>query len=673
MTHEEIKVGEAFMDFLADYHKDDLIAMSLKTTDARMLVVKFTELQLRSPDLATMLLERPNFFITAATRAFRSVLAETLSHKEAEDYFLTFVNIPSSETISIDNISAEHLGRLITIEGVVRRATDIIPICIEAVYQCGGCGEKVEAHPTKESMFQPGKCLLCGASGKWSVDEENTTYEDRQRLVVQESPEGTRGKAKPGEIQVLLPRWMVRVCDPGDYVRFTGVLHTKQKAKNSVEFTMFFEPINYEIHEKDYEEIDITPADEERIKRIAASGDPIEAITDSFMPSIYGLQTEKEALILSLFGGVTRINKDGSRQRGDIHILMVGDPGTAKSKLLYGLRPIAPRAVLASGKGASAAGLTATVTKDEFSDGEWTLEAGAMVIADNGVFILDEMDKMDKKDTSAMHQAMEQQEVSIAKAGINATLKTRCPVLAAANPKMGRYDNHEELAPQINMPPALLSRFDVIFPMLDKPNRERDAAIANHILRGGRNSEPLLETEFVRKFIAYAKRAEPEVSEEAMKMLLDYYVGLRNHPNVENITARQLESIRRLTEAAARARLKPVAGIEEAEVALRIHRYYMEVAGCDLESGKFDMGNMSGAGRTRTQMDRITTIRTIIDTLAGVVDVTTNKPVGFAKEEAIVQAAILRGLTKEQAEKDIITLRRNGEIMQVGVDGFVRI
>ncbi|EQD70393.1 replicative DNA helicase Mcm, partial [mine drainage metagenome] len=309
-------------------------------------------------------------------------------------------------------------------------------------------------------------------------------------------------------------------------------------------------------------------------------------------PTIKGMEQEKEAIALQLFGGVEKHHEDGIRVRGDINVLLIGDPGVAKSQLLRYITDVAPRGIYTSGKGATAAGLTAAAVKDDFAGGRWVLEAGMLVLADGGMAIIDELDKMSAEDRSAMHEVLEQQTVSIAKAGITATLNARCPVLAAANPKWGRFDSTKSIAEQIDLPPTLLSRFDVIFSIMDRPEEKRDRFLASRILRAHRDWEARpsavgpsstgapLPPDRLKKYIAYARKTiRPVLTDGALTALEDYYVNVRKQGEEPNapvpITARQLEALVRLSEAAARARLSPSVEPTDAQRAIQIMENFL--------------------------------------------------------------------------------------------------
>ena len=303
---------------------------------------------------------------------------------------------------------------------------------------------------------------------------------------MQESPEGLRGGEQPQTLDIDVTDDLSGMVAPGDRVVINGILRSMQrvvKGEKHTVFDIFLECNSIEIAEKEFEEVEIDEKAEDEIKKLSCDPMIYRMVTHSIAPTIYGNEDVKEAITLQLFGGIAKEMPDGTHLRGDIHVLLIGDPGIAKSQLLRYVVKCSPRAIYTSGQSSTSAGLTATAVKDEFGEGRWTLEAGALVLADMGIAAVDEMDKMQKEDRSALHEAMEQQSISVAKAGITATLKSRCALLGAANPKYGRFDMYGDIADQINMPPSLLSRFDLIFIMTDQPEQKRDLAIAEHILK----------------------------------------------------------------------------------------------------------------------------------------------------------------------------------------------
>ena len=361
---------------------------------------------------------------------------------------------------------------------------------------------------------------------------------------------------------------------------------------------------NYtEAVQEDFYQIEISKDEKEDIIELSKDPAIYEKLISSMVPSIYGYEKIKEALLLQLLGGVHKKRTDGSTSRGDIHMLLVGDPGSGKSAMLKRVSSIAPKGRYVAGKGSTGAGLTAAVVKDEFLGG-WSLEAGALVLSNNGVVAIDEMDKMGEEDRAAMHEALEQQSVSIAKANIQATLSAKTTVLAAANPKFGRFDPHGIIAEQIDMPPTLINRFDLIFPIKDLPDTSNDEKLARHILRLHQNadiSESEVPTQLLKKYIAYARQTSfPVIIESAFNEIKDFYVQMRNREVVDEkasrsipISARQLEALVRLAEAHAKVRLSKEVTRKDARKAIELLTYCLLQVGLDRETGLIDIDRIS--------------------------------------------------------------------------------
>jgi replicative DNA helicase Mcm len=457
------------------------------------------------------------------------------------------------------------------------------------------------------------------------------------------------------------------------------------RGEKSTVFDIFLECNSIEIQEKEFEEVEIDEHAEDEIKKL--SHDPMiyRKITHSIAPTIYGSEDVKEAIALQLFGGIVKEMPDGTHLRGDIHVLLIGDPGIAKSQLLRYVVKLSPRAIYTSGQSSTSAGLTATAVKDEFGEGRWTLEAGALVLADMGVAAVDEMDKMQKEDRSALHEAMEQQTISVAKAGITATLKSRCALLGAANPKYGRFDMYGDIADQINMPPSLLSRFDLIFIMTDQPEQRRDLAIAEHILKAHGIGEliaqhrktpipgiteeyieqqltpvkPDIEPSLFRKYVAYAKRScYPILSAEAKEALVTYYLKLRGiaEPNKPvPVTARQLEALVRLAEASARIRLSNSIEQTDAERVIHIVDACLRQIAYDARTGSFDIDKVV-TGISKEKRDIVRIIKDAIRDIGG--------EGKRAAIDQVIDVASQKGFARDKVREGIDMLLRNGEAME---------
>ncbi len=985
--------------------------------EQRSLIIPYTMLDLFDPDFSDHILQHPVKCLHLGKQAVKKMLPPG---REGVDVHLRLTGLPVESRVEIRRIRSEHLGKLISVEGLVRKATEVRPKIIDALFQCMRCGAVIKE--AQEGMFfkeplecykDQGGCERTSSSTKFKLLSEDSKYVDTQKIEMQESPEGLRGGAQPERLTGYIEDDLAGSVAPGDRVVMNGVVRSVQKGgvQKSTLFDINLDVLSVEFKTHEYEDVVISEGDEAEI--LAQSRDPalFKNIIGSISPTIYGYDREKEAIALQLFGGVHKSLDDGTKIRGDIHVLLVGDPGVAKcvtgdavvlladctarpikaiveeaiskgevqtvddgvwaplemkvmsfsmrgviepanavkawkrnappkllrfttdggrtvtvtpthplfvqngaqiqfraakslyvgqyiaiatgagacgpdethgkrrgldwdaiksiepvdapepfvydlevelthnfvtndiishnSQILRYMADLAPRGIYASGKSSSAAGLcvapdskiwvdgkpvkigefveskmtapeeakpgiwaqksdghkvdsvirgsigerelssiwrlntpsflveittsggmsimltpetkviarrdgktgyfwhcrdlsagdealvradgkmkwarlketrevrenlppyvydltvkdshcfiangfavhnTAAAVKDDFGEGRWTLEAGALVLADMGLASIDELDKMTDQDRSAMHEAMESQSVSIAKAGITARLQCRCSILGAANPKYGRFEESQFIADQIDLPPALMSRFDMIFAMTDKPEAEKDARITKHILSAHRRGEifenedkmvedsedikrMLLETEglkptytkeFFRKYIAYSKRFSPILSDDAMRLITDNYLMIRKQGEGEGksvpITARQLEAYVRLSEASARARLSKVVTLDDAKRAVGIVEYYLrKIAG---EGGGLDI-DIIATGTSKSQREQILVIRDLIRNNAEKTGIGIEQLIMLAKDENIPEERV-RTLLKRLAD--------NGEV-----------
>jgi replicative DNA helicase Mcm len=372
---------------------------------------------------------------------------------------------------------------------------------------------------------------------------------------------------------------------------------------------------------RDFEEIEITKDDERRLKELSKNPNINDILAKSIAPSIYGHSEVKRALALQLFGGTRgKTMKGGMPIRDDIHILLIGDPGIAKSRFLMSVSDIAPKSIYVSGKSVSGAGLTVAAEKDELGEGGWTLKAGALVLASGGTAQVDEFDKIEDEDRAALHEAMESQSISVAKAGIVAKFRTKTAILAAANPKYGRFDQTKNLADQFDVPPTLLSRFDLIFPIVDVLDEEKDAKLAEHILathRGDAKDEPeVFDKDLLRKYIAYVRRkVSPKLTTASSQKIKEFYVELRRKgkdAGAVAITPRYLEGLVRLAEANAKMRMSDTVDEEDAEMAISLFNYVMMQIMTDKTTGTFDV-DVVATGKPKSEREKLQKADTILD------------------------------------------------------------
>jgi len=473
-------------EFFAEYgYEATIISIADRYPEERSLEVKFVDLDRYDTDLAIYLLEKPDEALSAAEEAVRSLVPPT---DEDIAIHVRITGLSKDSRVRIRDLRSKHLGNFIAVEGLVRKATEVRPKMMVGLFECMRCHAVVK-EPQEGPVFreplecykEQGGCERTASSTKFRLLSERSEFLDTQKIEIQEAPEGLRGGEQPQRLEAYLEDDICGMTSPGDRVVLNGVLRSRQRGRfgrKSTLFDVYLEINSIETQQVEFEEIELTEEDIALIRKEAESEGIFRKIVASIAPTIYGLPTEKEALALQLFGGVPKVMPDGTRLRGDIHILLVGDPGTGKSAILTYMSQLAPRGIYATGRSATAAGLTAAAVRDEFGEGRWTLEAGALVLADKGLVLIDEIDKMDPQDRSSIHTAMEQQVINISKAGIQASLPTRCAVLGAANPKFGRFDEHKYLSEQIDLPPTLLSRFDMIFTFLDRPESSKDRRMA---------------------------------------------------------------------------------------------------------------------------------------------------------------------------------------------------
>jgi replicative DNA helicase Mcm len=657
---------ERFHSFLEDKHRRELMDTIRKGN--RHYEFEFSGLLEFDSELADELLEHPEDVLKAGEMAVSKFnLPEPIN-----TFHLRVTGLPESQKIAIRDIRSVNLGKFILLDGLVRQKSDVRPRVTSARFECPSCGNVLTILQLDSKFKEPSACS-CGRRGKFRLLDKELV--DAQGLVIEETPESLTGGEQPKRLNVFLKEDLVspmsdRHTNPGSKIQISGWVKEIPKilptGGKSTRFDLVLEGNYVKSMEDSFYDLLISEKEEKEILEFSKNPNVLEIFIDSLAPSIYGYDQVKLALLFQLVGGVRKQRGDGVVTRGDIHVLLVGDPGAGKSQLLKRIAIVAPKARYVSGKGVSGAGLTATVVKDEFLGG-WSLEAGALVLANKGLCCIDELDKMTTEDRSAMHEALEQQTISISKANVQATLVAKTTVLAAANPKFGRFDPYEMLAKQIDLPPALINRFDLIFPIQDIPNETKDEKLATHILGLHQKPEaetPLIENEFFRKYIAYARqRINPRLNDEALKEIKSYYIkmrkrGLKEEGTVRSIpiSPRQLEALVRLAEACARLRLVKEVKKEDARVGIKLLQYCLSKVGMDPETGEIDIDRIS-TGVSASKRGRIMNIKEIIAQLEEKIGKAI--PIGD-----IVAACEQKHIKKEEVEEIVEQLKRSGDIFE---------
>ena len=649
MTIQEFDLPARWRTLLLENYSEAIHNLEVTWPDNQSLEVSYREIESFDPDFARSIIEEPENNTQAANQALGQLLSELGAPRIVA--FIRIVELPPDSHRTVRQLRSEDLGFMISVDAIATKIGKVLPRTYEGVFVCAACGHSSRVNqPNEQELVEPVECFeIDGGCGrkknqtKFHQRVEESILIDTQFIELQEPPENLRGGVQPERILCIAEHDLAGKLNPGDRVTANGMLFVRSQrklGKDTPIFDIFMRIHSIQRENIPLEEIQISEDEEREIKELARREDVHDLLTKSIAPSIFGMMRQKESLMLQLFGGVASKAKDGTRLRGDIHILLMGDPGVAKSQLLSYMSQISPRGRFTSGMSASAAGLTAAAVQDSAADGRWTLEAGALALADLGLAAIDEFDKMNENDRSSMHEAMEQQRISVSKAGINATLSTRCAILAAANPKAGRFQAVSEVpfTQQINLKPALISRFDVIWLLTDQPAADHDSLIANHIMANRSQSVPeilidqgsevdpsksarfegldkkegVVNRELIRKYVAYAKRnIHPQLTEEAQDALREFYVETRrkggeSHDSIA-ISARAIEGLYRLAQASARVRLSNVASIEDAERSVRLTRFWRH----ELMGENFDETTLQ-SGKKATTRNRERSILEIV-------------------------------------------------------------
>jgi len=668
-----------FLEFFEANYKKELERLVGSYPDKRSLNADFRLLEQFDIELADALLDSPDPLLEAAEQAVQQIEVPALEIEKFEPH-VRFFNLPKQHEPLVRDIGAKQLGKLIAVEGIVRQITTVMPKLKTAVWRCRHCGNTYKKLQDSQQLKMPSFCEC--RHRDFDLVPEQSEFVDSQKIQIQEPLEKLKGNEQASTLDIYVSDDLVNMISAGDKTRFSGVLRLYPPDKKKTVYGRYLEAMHLEETQREFEEVEITPEEEAEIRKLAENPGVYDTLVKSVAPAIYGHETVKESIILQLFGGVKKNLPGNQTIRGNAHILLVGDPGTGKSQLLQAANSIAPKSIYTAGKTTSGVGLTASAVKDDFGEGGWTLKAGALVLSSGGVCMVDELDKMDPEDRSAMHEAMEQGMISVAKAGIVTRFKSDTSILAAANPKMSRFEPYTPFIEQINLPATLISRFDLFFMIKDVLDRTKDEAITAHILKTHKGGEmlsqskkkgialdkavqdeinaisaPQIDPEMLGKYISFARQnIFPVMTKEAIQTISEFYIGLRDIGRKEGsyaATHRQLEGLVRLSEASARVRLSDEAGKEDADRAVRLVKASLSDVVTDPETGKIDY-DIIMTGQTHTQVTNMRKILSIVREKAGEQD--------LVPLQEVLNEAEGAGINKDRARDLIAKLEKNGEL-----------
>lgn len=674
-----IEIQREYLDFLDDGEDQGIYQQKVRdmiTNNEVRLKVNINDLRRKNPKRALTMLNESFEECVAFQRALKEFVAsaDPTYSKEHEEFFVGFEGSFGAKHVTPRSLTSRFLGNMVCVEGIVTKCSLIRPKVVRSVHYCPATKKSLERRYTDMTSLE----AVPSSSVYPTKDEDGnlletefglSVYKDHQTFSIQEMPEKAPAGQLPRSVDIICDNDLVDNCKPGDRIQVIGMyrcLPGKRNGFTTGTFRTILIANNVQLLSKEMAPM-FSAEDVAKIKKFSRqkNTDVFEVLGRSMAPSIHGHEYIKKAVLCMLLGGTEKVLANGTRIRGDINVLLIGDPSVAKSQMLRYVLHTAPRAVPTTGRGSSGVGLTAAVTSDQ-ETGERRLEAGAMVLADRGVVCIDEFDKMSDIDRTAIHEVMEQGRVTIAKAGIHAKLNARCSVLAAANPVYGRYDQYKSPMENIGLQDSLLSRFDLLFIVLDKMDPENDRMISDHVLRMHRYRNPgeqdgdvlplgsdvdilatsdpnvdkedegdtpiydkydkklhgenkgkgsrIVSMQFMRKYIHVAKALKPQLTREAAEHIADEYTKLRSQDNLQGsdniartqpVTARSLETMIRLATAHAKARLSKTVDLEDAQAALELVQfaYFKKVLKKEKKRQRQDSEGESSADEQHDEVD----------------------------------------------------------------------
>jgi len=602
--------------------------------------IDFNDIMLHDPELGKILHEKPSEILNKMSQAIVNIAHDITNGaiKLTDMLNARVFNVGAYHSCTIRAIRAEHVGKLICVRGTIIRATQPLPEVSVAIFECVPCGAKHTVEQFYEELEYPAICNTGGcknmAKKNFRFIDKESHFMDWQQIRIQEHAEEAKGTGMPRWVDCILTNDIVDKFHAGEHVIATGYLKALlQKVKTgtgTAKVLHYMLTGNHVMPETtDPDQLEITEDDEKHIKALAATPGIHDLIARSIAPEIRGMEGVKDACGLVLFSGTSGTRTSGHKLRGNIHLLVMGDPSTGKSALTRAVSKLLPGSMFTVGQGVSGAGLTAAVLRDEYT-GNWTLEAGALVIAAGKICVIDEFDKLKPADRVAVHETMEQQTATVDKAGIHTSLNANTSIIALANPKLGRWDSKLTIGENINLPTPLLSRFDIVFIVLDKANEITDNQVAGHVVNLHMNPsdldmdeakaiEPPIEAALLRKYIQFA-RAEykPRVTRGVRDQIVAFYSNMRKqHASDDDpipIVARSLEGLVRMCEARAKMALRETVLDDDFLAVKKLYLDSMSQVMLDAKTGKFDVDSLL-AGKPRSTTKNAMALREMMKNL----------------------------------------------------------
>ncbi|QCW03552.1 minichromosome maintenance protein MCM [Natrinema pallidum] len=632
-------------DFLRAYYDDrDSGRTQIKElaqkypSEQRSLEIDYDDIYRFDPELADDVLEQPKQmqrYFEEALRLYDLPIDVSLVQAHARIY-----NLPEEYTFYPGEFSpSKHLGDYRGIRGEITKTSDVYPKIEEAAFECQLCST-LNRVPQSEGDFQePHECKGCERQGPFKVNFDQSEFVDAQKLRIKVPPELADGTGQ--KIDAFVEDDIAGDVTVSDRVVVSGIIHFEQEtegSKKQPKFDPYLEGHHIEIEQTDQQDLDVSSEERKRIQELAngAEGDPLDIAGQSLSTKVFGYDLEKKALVLAMTSGGQIQYEDGDTDRSTLNVFLIGDPGTGKSKLIDRAEDVGWRTVGVTSRRATGPGLTVSAEQDDFGDGDWSLEAGAFVKANGGTVCIDELDDMDSEVRSFMLEPMSKQKINASIAGEQATFETRASVIAAGNPKHGRFDPYEPIPEQFDFRSDLLSRFDLIFTVQDVPDEEGDRQLADHVLDvrdvakrdkddlddGDDTAESIVDPEIFRKWIALAKQqpVPPFESQAVKEQLRESYLEIRKLYDVsENspvpVTLRDLEGLVRIAETAAKFELSETITMRHAEIATEMAGRSMQDVGKN-EDGEYD-ADIVETGQSKSQKKRRKLLASTINELEG--------------------------------------------------------